>query len=86
MRLAERPVVFGEKTNRVRAVLAEIRELDERLYLVNRPWEEEFLHWARDEHGWHLHGHRVPPSNTRIRSITSTGWCPGLGKGPGNLK
>ena len=59
-------------------VWAEIRELEERRNLLNRPWEEEFLHWAHDEHGWHLHGHKIPPSRSRTRSVTSTGWCPGL--------
>ena len=29
---------------------AEVTELHERQRLCNRPWEEEFLHWAYDGH------------------------------------
>jgi hypothetical protein len=54
-------------------------ELQERMALRNRPWEEEFLHWA----GGELHGWRVPPPG-RQRSTTRSGWCPGLaGRRPG---
>jgi len=59
-----------------RRIWAEIYEIEQRRALLNRPWEEEFLHWARDEHGWHLHGHLTPGKHTR--SVSSTGWCPGL--------
>ena len=48
-------------------------ELQERRALRDRPWEEEFLHWA----GGELHGWRVPPPG-RQRSTTRSGWCPGL--------
>jgi hypothetical protein len=48
-------------------------ELQERLLLLNRPWEEEFLHWADGE----LHGSVVPPADGRRRSVTGAGWCPG---------
>jgi hypothetical protein len=64
-------------------ISAEVRELEERRDLLNRPWEEEFLHWARDERGLHLHGHLVPPPKSRTSSVTSTGWCPGLQRVPG---
>ena len=63
-------------------VCAEIRELEERRDLLNRPWEEEFLHWAYDGQQWRLHGHRMPVPGKRGRSITSTGWCPGLLRHP----
>lgn len=52
-------------------------ELEQRRLLLNSPWEEEFLHWALDDDGPHLHGHFVPRSR-RSRSVTSSGWCPGL--------
>ncbi len=56
---------------------ADLRELEERRVLLDRPWEEDFLHWARDEQGWQLHGHFVPPPLRRASSVTSQGWCPG---------
>jgi hypothetical protein len=58
-------------------VASGIRELEERRALLDRPWEENFLHWARDERGWHLHGQLTPPRR-RTTSVTSGGWCPGL--------
>ena len=57
---------------------AEVTELHERQRLLNRPWEEEFLHWAYDGRQWHLHGHVAPPADGRRRSVTRGGWCPGL--------
>jgi len=57
----------------VRAFWAEQNELQERLLLLNRPWEEEYLHWADGE----LHGSVAPPANGRQRSVTRSGWCPG---------
>ncbi|MDT7709420.1 MAG: hypothetical protein QOG20_5027 [Pseudonocardiales bacterium] len=56
---------------------AAITEVEQRRLLLNRPSEEEFLHWALDEDGPHLHGRFVPQSR-RSRSVTSSGWCPGL--------
>jgi hypothetical protein len=50
-------------------------ELQERWLLLNRPWEEEFLHWSHDGENWQLHGHRLPPPRRRL-GTTSTGWCP----------
>jgi hypothetical protein len=57
---------------------AEVTELHERQRLLNRPWEEEFLHWAYDGEAWHLHGHLTPPDDGRRRSVTSNGWCPAV--------
>ena len=57
---------------------AEVTELHERQRLRNRPWEEEFLHWAYDGREWHLHGHLTPPDDGRRRSVTRNGWCPAL--------
>jgi len=48
------------------------RDLLERQRLLQRPWEEEFLHWSSEGQ---LHGH-LPPAG-RSHSTTSSGWCPG---------
>ena len=53
-----------------RDFLAECSEIQERLVLLNRPWEEEYLHWSGDT----LHGHVVPPARRRC-SVTRSGWC-----------
>jgi len=55
------------------AFWAEQNELQERLLLLNRPWEEEYLHWADGE----LHGSEAPPADGRRHSVTRSGWCPG---------
>ena len=52
-------------------------ELHERFALMQRPWEEDFLHWAQDADGPHLHGHLVSGSDRRT-GVTRSGWCPGL--------
>lgn len=64
----------------VRRVADDVRELGERRVLLDRPWEEEFMHWVHDERGWHLHGHLPPPARRRTRSVTARGWCPGLAR------
>lgn len=46
-------------------------ELQERLVLINRPWEQELLHWS----GGELHGCVAPPDDGRRRSVTPGGWC-----------
>jgi len=56
-------------------------EMHERLWLLNQPWQEEYLHWAQDGR---LHGSRVPPRGSRRPSVTRTGWCPGLRIPPGD--
>ena len=58
----------------LRAYYAAYARLHERRELLNRPWEEEFLHYALDGK---LHGHLLPPPNSRGHSVTSDGWCPG---------
>jgi hypothetical protein len=68
---------------RLHRFAADLRELQERRDLLDRPWEEEFLHWAHDEHGWQLHGRFVPPARRRASSVTSQGWCPGLSRSLG---
>lgn len=52
------------------------RELGERQALIDRPWDEEYLHWSFDGQRWHLHGTLLPPDGRR-RSVTSGGWCLG---------
>ena len=51
--------------------------LHERRQLLDRPWEEDLLHWHRDGDSWQLHGRHAPPADGRRRSTTSDGWCPG---------
>lgn len=46
-------------------------ELHERLVVLNRPWEQELLHWSGEE----LHGCVAPPPDRRRRSVTAGGWC-----------
>ena len=64
----------------IREFLAVQVELHERAALLDRPWEEEFLHWADD--GRELHGWRVPPPG-RSRSTTRSGWCLGMMRSAG---
>ena len=59
----------------LREFLAMQVELHERAALRDRPWEEEFLHWAGD--GRELHGRLMPPRG-QGRSTTLSGWCPGM--------
>lgn len=49
-------------------------ELAEQLALLNRPWEEDFLHWSGDPAHPTLHGRFLPPAGRR-RSVTRGGWC-----------
>jgi hypothetical protein len=65
----------------LREFLAVQVELHERMALLDRPWEEEFLHWAGDD-GHELHGRLVPPPGPH-RSTTRSGWCPGLARNHG---
>jgi hypothetical protein len=60
--------------------LADQAELQERLALLNRPWEEDFVHWAGDPSDPRLHGSVPPPGDGRRRSVTRSGWCPGLAR------
>ena len=52
--------------------------LHERRQLLDRPWEEDFLHWHRDGDRWELHGEHAPPADGRRHSTTGDGWCPGV--------
>jgi hypothetical protein len=60
--------------------LADQAELHERMALLNRPWEEQFVHWAGDPSNPRLHGSVPPPRDGRRRSVTRSGWCPGLAR------
>jgi len=71
------PTPLRRLFKRLQRFTANLRELEERRALLDRPWEEDFLHWACDDHGWQLHGHFVPPPRRRASSVTSQGWCPG---------
>lgn len=57
-------------------IVGDVYELEQRRVLIDRPWEEDILHWVREQDGWGLHGH-LPPSRARCPCPTSTGWCLG---------
>lgn len=59
----------------LRRFWSEQSELQQRMALLNRPWEEEFLHWVGEGPSRRLHGHLQPPPDGRRRSVTSGGWC-----------
>jgi hypothetical protein len=61
----------------LRQRVAVYEALHERRALVDRPWEEDLLHWHRDGDSWQLHGEQAPPPDGRRRSTTADGWCPG---------
>lgn len=72
----------GAVMGRWRRLLVDLREfyatqveMYERLDLMNRPWEEEFLHWVDTPRGPELHGHIAPPADGRRHSVTRQGWC-----------
>jgi hypothetical protein len=48
--------------------------LSEKQALLDRPWEEDFLHFGLDGS---IHGRFVPPNNRRL-STTADGWCTGV--------
>ena len=76
-------------TGRLRRLAARLHEfnvtqveLHERLLLSNRPWEEEYLHWAYDgQHRW-LHGHLPPPPGRHRPAATVTAPPVPAGAGP----
>lgn len=57
---------------------AECKEVSERMWLLNHPWEEDFLHWTGQGESRRLHGHLPPPADGRRYSVTRGGWCRGL--------
>lgn len=56
----------------LRTLFTEGVELQERLLLINRPWEEQLLHRSADGH---VHGHTAPRPGQH--STTGSGWCSG---------
>ncbi|MTD58806.1 hypothetical protein [Amycolatopsis pithecellobii] len=63
---------------RLRGFLATQAELAQRQDLLNRPWEEDWLHWSHDGGEWCLHGHVTPPPGRHRHSTTREGWCSGV--------
>ncbi len=57
----------------LREFFSDYERVYERRQLLNRPWEEEFLHFALDGT---LHGEIPPPADGRRHSVTADGWCP----------
>jgi hypothetical protein len=53
---------------------AEQKEMSERLSLMERPWEEQYLHWALENGRYVLHGDLAPTTGRRM-STTRGGWC-----------
>jgi len=62
--------------DRFREFIRTQERLYERQDLLNRPWEEELLHWSWNGQQWQLHGHLPPPRDGRRHSTTTDGWCP----------
>ena len=62
----------------VRGAVARQAELQERMWLLQHPWEEDYLHWVGDGELRRLHGSVPPPQDGRRYSVTGGGWCPGL--------
>jgi hypothetical protein len=56
-----------------KAFFADYERVYERRQLLDRPWEEDFLHFALDGT---VHGFVAPPEDGRRRSVTADGWCP----------
>jgi hypothetical protein len=53
-------------------------ELYERMWLLQHPWEEDYLHWVGEGEERRLHGSTPPPQDGRRYSATRGGWCRGL--------
>ena len=53
-------------------------EFRERTWLLQHPWEEDYLHWVGDGEQRRLHGAVPPPQDGRPHSTTRAGWCRGL--------
>lgn len=59
-RVAALTITLVRVGSRLRRGWASQVELQESWLLLNRPWEEEFLHRFHDGASWRLHGHRLP--------------------------
>ena len=73
-------VVPGSFFAAVRRFWAEQAEIHERIVLLNRPWEEEYLHWSGAGEQACLHGQLLPPDG-RCHGATRGGWCARSGLG-----
>jgi hypothetical protein len=62
----------------LRDAAARQTELHERMWLLNNPWEEDYLHWVGEGDERRLHGRLPPPDDGRVHSTTRGGWCRGL--------
>jgi hypothetical protein len=62
----------------LRNAAADQSELHERMWLLNNPWEEDYLHWVGEGDERRLHGRLPPPADGRPHSTTPGGWCRGL--------
>lgn len=52
------------------------QELQERLIILNRPWQHDQAHWVPAPNGNpQLHG-TIPPPRGGTGPVTATGWCP----------
>lgn len=58
----------------LRSFAAEQRELHERMLLLERPWEAQYLHWSGTGEQAELHGTLTPPRGRRL-GVTAGGWC-----------
>jgi hypothetical protein len=52
----------------------EQKEIAERLSLLERPWEEQYLHWSFEGGELVLPGELMPSTRRRM-STTRGGWC-----------
>jgi hypothetical protein len=68
--------LLADLVAKLRDLHARQTEIAQRLDLLNRPWEEDMLHWSWNGERWELHGRRSPPPDGRRRSMTDQGWCP----------
>jgi hypothetical protein len=68
--------LLHDLVGRLRDFQATQIEMAERRELLNRPWEEDLLHWAWNGDDRVLHGYLCPPPDRRRRSTTKSGWCP----------
>jgi hypothetical protein len=62
----------------LRTAASQQTELQERMWLLQRPWEEDYLHWVGEGEERRLHGTVPPPQDGRRYSVTRAGWCRGL--------
>ena len=62
----------------LRDAAAEQAEIRDRMWLLDNPWEEDYLHWVGEGDDRRLHGRIPPPQDGRQHSTSRDGWCRGL--------